>query len=212
MYSKYYYTSAVLLLPRLDFLSAASRLQPFCTYAKSDPSPPSVRFRPPLDGAPITSLKHEGPMRCDFCCGYCSTTNSGQIKERSADQRARQKLSRNRSSVLVYPDLRCVRPSNDANTTFAGATAVLLGRPMFFSLAVGGQEGVQRMLNIIKDELEAAMALCGCQVATKSRNNSSSSSNTTSLKNPVIIFDGFAFRGFMSAEGNIRNKSPIPTS
>lgn len=35
---------------------------------------------------------------------------------------------------------------------------------MFFSLAVGGQDGVARMLSIIKDELEAAMALCGCQV------------------------------------------------
>eukprot|EP00752_Nemacystus_decipiens_P006892 g6190.t2 len=43
------------------------------------------------------------------------------------------------------------------------ALAVLLGRPMFFSLAVGGQDGVARMLSIIKDELEAAMALCGCQ-------------------------------------------------
>lgn len=35
---------------------------------------------------------------------------------------------------------------------------------MFFALAVGGQDGVERMLSIIKDELEAAMALCGCQV------------------------------------------------
>lgn len=46
----------------------------------------------------------------------------------------------------------------------AGATAVLLGRPVFFSLAVGGEDGVVRMLSIIREELEAAMALCGCQV------------------------------------------------
>lgn len=38
---------------------------------------------------------------------------------------------------------------------------------MFFSLAVGGQTGVQKMLGIIRDELEAAMALCGCKVPTK---------------------------------------------
>lgn len=41
-----------------------------------------------------------------------------------------------------------------------------MGRPVFFSLAVGGQEGVRKMLGIVKDELEAAMALCGCKVLT----------------------------------------------
>eukprot|EP00903_Cladosiphon_okamuranus_P013719 g12775.t1 len=57
-----------------------------------------------------------------------------------------------------------VRRGTDVLKALAlGATAVLLGRPMFFALAVGGQDGVQRMLSIIKDELEAAMALCGCQ-------------------------------------------------
>eukprot|EP00904_Undaria_pinnatifida_P004168 jgi/Undpi1/13752/HiC_scaffold_9.g03405.m1 len=57
-----------------------------------------------------------------------------------------------------------VRRGTDVLKAIAlGATAVLLGRPVFFSLACGGQEGVQRMLEIIKDELEAAMALCGCQ-------------------------------------------------
>lgn len=59
--------------------------------------------------------------------------------------------------LIANPPQPPVRPT-------LGATAVLLGRPMFFSLAVGGQEGVQRMLSIIRDELEAAMALCGCQV------------------------------------------------
>ena len=41
---------------------------------------------------------------------------------------------------------------------------MLLGRPVFFSLAVGGHEGVIKMLSIVREELEAAMALCGCQV------------------------------------------------
>ena len=59
--------------------------------------------------------------------------------------------------------LHALRPPVPAT----GATAVLLGRPMFFSLAVGGQDGVARMLSIIKDELEAAMALCGCQVSKR---------------------------------------------
>lgn len=57
-----------------------------------------------------------------------------------------------------------VRRGTDVLKALAlGATAVLLGRPVFFSLAVGGQEGVSRMLSILRDEFEAAMALCGCK-------------------------------------------------
>ncbi|CAN0349997.1 unnamed protein product [Ascophyllum nodosum] len=57
-----------------------------------------------------------------------------------------------------------VRRGTDVLKALAlGATAVLLGRPVFFSLAVGGQEGVIKMLSIVREELEAAMALCGCQ-------------------------------------------------
>ncbi|CAN0356351.1 unnamed protein product [Ascophyllum nodosum] len=58
-----------------------------------------------------------------------------------------------------------VRRGTDVLKALAlGATAVLLGRPVFFSLAVGGHEGVIKMLSIVREELEAAMALCGCQV------------------------------------------------
>lgn len=43
-----------------------------------------------------------------------------------------------------------------------GAAAVLIGRPALWGLAVGGQEGVTRVLNILRGELERAMALAGC--------------------------------------------------
>jgi 4-hydroxymandelate oxidase len=42
-----------------------------------------------------------------------------------------------------------------------GARAVLIGRPMLWGLGVGGDEGVQRVLEILRDELEEAMILCG---------------------------------------------------
>jgi 4-hydroxymandelate oxidase len=42
-----------------------------------------------------------------------------------------------------------------------GARAVLIGRPYLWGLAVDGAAGVQRVLDILRDELEAAMALCG---------------------------------------------------
>ena len=44
-----------------------------------------------------------------------------------------------------------------------GARAVLVGRPMLHALAAGGAPGVARMLRLLRDELEAAMALTGCR-------------------------------------------------
>ncbi len=43
-----------------------------------------------------------------------------------------------------------------------GARAVLVGRPLLWGLAVGGEGGARRVLEIFRDELELALALCGC--------------------------------------------------
>ena len=42
-----------------------------------------------------------------------------------------------------------------------GATAVLIGRPYCYGLAVGGAEGVHRTIEILRFELEMAMQLTG---------------------------------------------------
>jgi 4-hydroxymandelate oxidase len=42
-----------------------------------------------------------------------------------------------------------------------GASAVLLGRPVLWGLAAGGQQGVARVLGLLRAELDLAMALCG---------------------------------------------------
>ena len=42
-----------------------------------------------------------------------------------------------------------------------GANAVLIGRPYVYGLAVDGAGGVTRTVNILRRELESAMALCG---------------------------------------------------
>jgi 4-hydroxymandelate oxidase len=44
-----------------------------------------------------------------------------------------------------------------------GATAVLVGRPVVYGLAVNGAFGVAHVLRLLRDELEAAMALSGCR-------------------------------------------------
>lgn len=43
-----------------------------------------------------------------------------------------------------------------------GAKAVLLGRPVLWGLAVAGAAGVQHVLELLRDELDLAMALSGC--------------------------------------------------
>jgi 4-hydroxymandelate oxidase len=42
-----------------------------------------------------------------------------------------------------------------------GAAAVLLGRPILYGLGIGGAEGVRRVIEILRTEFEAAMALTG---------------------------------------------------
>ncbi len=50
-----------------------------------------------------------------------------------------------------------------------GARAVLVGRPVLWGLAVGGEPGVRRVLEILRDELTRAMALAGCATLDDAR-------------------------------------------
>jgi 4-hydroxymandelate oxidase len=43
-----------------------------------------------------------------------------------------------------------------------GARAVLLGRPVLWGLAVGGEAGAARVLALLRDEVDLALALTGC--------------------------------------------------
>ena len=44
-----------------------------------------------------------------------------------------------------------------------GATATLIGRPILWGLAAGGQQGVEQVWNILAEELDLAMTLAGCR-------------------------------------------------
>ena len=44
-----------------------------------------------------------------------------------------------------------------------GARAVQIGRPVLWGLATDGQKGVAHVFNILQQELDVAMALCGCR-------------------------------------------------
>jgi 4-hydroxymandelate oxidase len=63
--------------------------------------------------------------------------------------------------MLVLMDGGVRRGTDVLKALALGANAVLVGRPIFYGLATGGAEGVTKMLNILRKELEMAMALCG---------------------------------------------------
>jgi 4-hydroxymandelate oxidase len=57
-----------------------------------------------------------------------------------------------------------VRRGTDVAIALAlGARAVLVGRPVVWGLAAGGAEGVQHVLELLRDELLLALSLLGCE-------------------------------------------------
>ena len=56
-----------------------------------------------------------------------------------------------------------VRRGTDVVTALAlGAEAVLVGRPALWGLAVGGEDGVRHLLELLRAEVELALRLLGC--------------------------------------------------
>jgi len=63
--------------------------------------------------------------------------------------------------VLVDGGLR--RGTDVLKAIALGAHAVLIGRPAVQGLAAGGAAGVAQTIRLLRDELDIAMALCGCR-------------------------------------------------
>jgi len=66
-----------------------------------------------------------------------------------------------RGVVLVDGGIR--RGTDVAKAVALGASAVLIGRPILWGLAHAGEEGVARVLEMIRAEFDLAMALCGAR-------------------------------------------------
>jgi 4-hydroxymandelate oxidase len=63
----------------------------------------------------------------------------------------------------VYVDGGIRRGTDVVKALARGARAVLVGRPILWGLAVDGEHGVSLALDILRNEFDAAMALCGCR-------------------------------------------------
>ena len=61
----------------------------------------------------------------------------------------------------VYLDGGIRRGTDVFKALALGARAVLIGRPIFWGLAVEGETGVRLVLEMLRDELDATMGMCG---------------------------------------------------
>ena len=66
-----------------------------------------------------------------------------------------------RGTVLMDGGVR--RGTDVIKALALGAQAVLVGRPILWGLAAGGEEGVVRVLEMLRAEVDLAMALCGAR-------------------------------------------------
>lgn len=63
--------------------------------------------------------------------------------------------------VLVDGGIR--RGTDVIKAVALGAKAALIGRPILWGLTVNGADGVAHVLELLQEEIDTAMALCGCQ-------------------------------------------------
>lgn len=89
------------------------------------------------------------------------------------------------SSLEVYVDGGFERGSDILKAIALGATAVGIGRPYLYSL-VYGQEGAEHLTQILKDEIETSMRLCGI---TSLEEATSKLVNTRDIDHMVISDD-----------------------
>jgi 4-hydroxymandelate oxidase len=68
---------------------------------------------------------------------------------------------RGRAEVFLDGGVR--RGSDVLKALALGARATMVGRPVLWGLAVGGAEGVRHVLDLIRNELDVAMAIAGCR-------------------------------------------------
>lgn len=86
-----------------------------------------------------------------------------------AVDRALEYAGRDRSDFPVLVDGGIRRGTDVVKALALGADAVCVGRPILWGLATGGERGARRVLDMLRDELDGAIALCGARTPSEIR-------------------------------------------
>jgi L-lactate dehydrogenase (cytochrome) len=104
------------------------------------------------------------------------------------------------SRLEIYVDGGLSRGADMLKALALGATAVGIGRPFLYSLAYG-QEGVEHLIQIYKDELESAMKLSGVTDVDEAHPGMV---NTAGVESLVRAEQGHPWIKWMPAKGGKR--------
>jgi (S)-mandelate dehydrogenase len=99
-------------------------------------------------GADGIVLSNHGGRQLDSCATGIELV--GEVADAVGD----------RLSVMVDGGFR--RGSDVLKAIALGADAVMIGRPVLYGLAAGGEAGVAHALGLLRNEMERAMTLLGC--------------------------------------------------
>ncbi|MFQ5679342.1 MAG: alpha-hydroxy acid oxidase [Gemmatimonadota bacterium] len=116
-----------------------------------DTAPPTIEVLPEVAEA-VADLRSSGHSGAGGARGGRASASG-----RAADPGAG---TGGRFAVLVDGGVR--RGTDVVKAIALGADAVAVGRPALWGLAVGGEAGVRRVLEILREEVDLALALCGC--------------------------------------------------
>ena len=141
------------------------------TFALMDPGLGLVRPRAPRRRMPAAGPgQGAADRRGRRARGRARRRRSRRLQPRRAPARPRAgerrraarggRRGRRASPVLVDGGIR--RGVDVVIALALGADAVLVGRPALWGLAAGGEAGARRVLELLRAELELALALCGC--------------------------------------------------
>lgn len=111
-------------------------------------------------------------LKLDICGLIVSNHGGRQLDTTESTIRILPEIARvvaNRIPVLFDGGIR--RGTDVLKALALGADAVLLGRPVLWALAVGGQKGVEQAVNLLADELRVAMQIIGCCSMDQLRKN-----------------------------------------
>ena len=112
----------------------------------------------------------------------------------------------------VYIDGGVRRGSDVLKCLALGAKAVFIGRPIFWGLSVGGEDGMSHVLNILRNELAVAMGLCGLSDIKKADPSLVALPNDGNQRNTTIDelerVTGLLEKGYLIRDefGNLKSK------